>query len=319
MALEMVGISKAFPGVQALEGVSFDCAAGEVHAICGENGAGKSTLIKILGGIYHPDSGSIRIGGRAASFAHPVAARRAGISIVHQELSLLPERSVADNIFLGDEPVRGGRLDRKAMRERAQAILARLLSSIDPDARAGDLSIAEQQKVEIAKALATGPRILVMDEPTAALDDAEAARLLDLVRRLRSEGVAVVYVSHRLPEIVAISDRVTVLKDGRKVLTEPTSAMPVERLVRSMVGRSLADYFPPRAKQTGETMLELKNCSNDVLFDIDLVVRRGEIVGVAGLEGAGKSALARAIFGDRPFTSGQMRLDGRPFSPRSPR
>ncbi len=318
-ALEMVGISKAFPGVQALEGVSFDCAAGEVHAICGENGAGKSTLIKILGGIYHPDSGSIRIGGRAASFAHPVAARRAGISIVHQELSLLAERSVADNIFLGDEPVRGGRLDRKAMRERAQAILARLQSTISPDARAGDLSIAEQQMVEIAKALATNPRILVMDEPTAALDEAEAARLLDLVRRLRSEGVAVVYVSHRMPEIAAISDRVTVLKDGRKVLTEPTSVMPIDRLVRSMVGRSLADYFPPRGKKAGETLLELKNCSNGALFDIDLVVRRGEIVGVAGLEGAGKSDLARAIFGDRPFTSGEMRLSGRPYAPRSPR
>jgi ribose transport system ATP-binding protein len=319
LALQMDGISKAFPGVRALADVSFDCIAGEVHAICGENGAGKSTLIKILGGIYQPDAGEIRVGGAPLAFAHPVAARQAGISIVHQELSLLPHRTVADNIFLGEEPVRRGRLDRTAMREGARKVLGRLGSTIGPDVRAGDLSLAEQQIVEIAKALVTSPRILVLDEPTAALDDTEAARLLGLVRQLRDQGVALVYVSHRMPEIAAISDRVTVLKDGRKVVTDRTSAMPIDRLVRCMVGRDLSDFFPPRATSAGEVLLEIANGGNAVLSGINLTLRRGEIVGVAGLEGAGKSALARAIFGDRPFTRGTMRFAGRSFTPRSGR
>ena len=318
-ALEMIDISKAFPGVRALENVSFDCMAGEVHAICGENGAGKSTLMKILGGIYQPNAGTIRIGGEPVVFVHPVAARRAGISIIHQELSLLPDRTVAENIALGEEPTRRGVLDRAAMRAGAQKVLTRLQSSITPETRAGELSLAEQQMVEIAKALATNPRIFVMDEPTAALDDTEASRLLDLVRRLRSDGVAVVYVSHRMPEIAAISDRVTVLKDGRKVLTDRTAAMPVDRLVRSMVGRDLEEFFPPRGTSSGEVLLEVRKGGNETLSDIDLVVRRGEIVGVAGLEGAGKSALARAIFGDHPFTRGTMHVDGQVFAPRSSR
>ncbi|MCW6512767.1 sugar ABC transporter ATP-binding protein [Lichenifustis flavocetrariae] len=315
----MIGISKSFPGVRALEDVSFECRPGEVHAICGENGAGKSTLMKILGGIYRPDGGEIRIKGQPASFAHPVEARRAGIGIIHQELSLLPDRSVAENIVLGAEPTRRGVLDRTAMRAGAREILARLQSSIEVDARAGDLSLAEQQMVEIAKALASKPSILVMDEPTAALDDSEASRLLDLVRRLRRDSVAVVYVSHRMPEIAAISDRVTVLKDGRKVLTDRTEAMPTGRLVRCMVGRDLEEFFPPRGAADGGVLLQVNEGGNATISDINLTVRRGEVVGVAGLEGAGKSALARAIFGDRPFTRGTMQLNGQPFAPRSSR
>ncbi len=317
--LEMTGISKAFPGVRALTDVGIDCAPGEVHAVCGENGAGKSTLIKILGGVYQPDAGTIRVGGMVAEFAHPIAARRAGISIVHQELSLLPDRSVAENIFLGHEPTRRGILDRAAMRAGARDILGRLNSSIDPAARAGDLAVAEQQMVEIAKALASKPQILVMDEPTAALDDAEAARLIGLVRRLRRDGVAVIYISHRIPEIAAVSDRVSVLKDGRKVLTDVTAAVPPERLVRAMVGRDLAEFFPARGSGAGEVLLEVSGGGNDSLSDIDLVVRRGEIVGIAGLEGSGKTALARAIFGDRPFTRGTMCLAGQALAPRSAR
>jgi ribose transport system ATP-binding protein len=315
----MERISKSFPGVQALDEVSFDCAAGEVHAICGENGAGKSTLIKILGGVHQPDAGRLRVGGEPVAFAHPVAARRAGVGIVHQELSLLADRSVAENIFLGREPTRFGRLDRAAMREDARRILTRLRASVDPDARAGDLSVAEQQMAEIAKALASEPRILVMDEPTAALDDAEAARLLDLVRRLRGEGVAIVYISHRMPEIAAVSDRVTVLKDGRRIVTAPTADMPAEALVRAMVGRDLAHYFPPRGGPAGDILFEATRGGNAELDDIDMIVRRGEIVGVAGLEGAGKMALARALLGDRPLTRGEMRLAGAPYAPRSPR
>ena len=319
-ALEMSEISKGFPGVRALEAVSFDCRPGEVHAICGENGAGKSTLMKILGGIYRPDAGTLRIGGRAVTFAHPVEARRAGIGIIHQELSLLPDRSVAENIYLGIEPVRRGVIDRAALQAGARKLLERLGSAIPIEARAGDLSVAGQQIVEIAKALALDPAILVMDEPTAALDDADASRLLDLVRRLRGQGVALIYVSHRLPEIAAVSDRVTVLKDGRRVATDRATAMPPQRLVRLMVGRDLAEFFPPRAAgPPGEVLLELRGCGNATLADIDLEVRRGEIVGVAGLEGSGKSELARAIFGDAPFTRGEMRFEGRSLAPRSAR
>jgi len=319
-ALDMRGIHKSFPGVRALNDVSFDCAAGEVHAVCGENGAGKSTLIKILGGIYRPDAGTIQLGGRAVNFDHPAEARRAGIGIIHQELSLLPDRLVAENIHLGLEPVRGGLLDQGAMRRGSQALLTRLGSALEPDARAGDLSLAEQQVVEIAKALALAPSILVMDEPTAALDDTDARHLLNLVRKLRAEGVAIVYVSHRLPEIAAIADRVTVLKDGRRTATDAAAAMPPERLVRLMVGRDLAEYFPPRsATPPGNVLLEVSGGGNAELSGIDLVLQRGEIVGVAGLEGSGNAALARAIAGDRPFTRGQMRLAGRTLALRSAR
>ncbi|PPE82017.1 sugar ABC transporter ATP-binding protein [Kaistia algarum] len=316
----MRDITKSFPGVRALEAVSFDCAAGEVHAICGENGAGKSTLIKVLGGIYQPDAGSILVEGTPVAFTHPVQARRAGISIIHQELSLLPHRSVAENVFLGLEPTRFGRLDRKAMQVGARCLLDRLGSTIAAEARAGELSIAEQQIVEIAKALAIDARILVMDEPTAALDDTSARRLLDLVGKLRGEGVAIVYVSHRMPEIAAIADRVTVMKDGRKVETGAVADMPIERIVRLMVGRELSDFYPARPNATqGDVLMEIEGGGNAALADIDLVLRAGEIVGVAGLEGSGKSALAQAIFGDRPFTRGTMRFAGRPIELKRPR
>lgn len=318
-ALEMRGISKLFPGVRALEDVSFDCRTAEVHAICGENGAGKSTLMKILAGIYRPDSGSILIDGRPVTFAHPAEARRAGIGIVHQELSLLPERSVAENICLGLEPSRRGVLDRSALRRRAKALLERAGSGLSVDAPARELSVAQLQLVEIAKSLARDPRILVLDEPTAALDEAEAEHLLALVRRLRAEGVAVIYVSHRMREIAAISDRVTVLKDGRRVETDTIAAMPPGRIVRLMVGRELSDMFPPRDGVPGEVLLSVADGRNDALADIALTVRAGEIVGVAGLEGSGKSELARAILGDVPFTHGTMRLGGRALRPAAPR
>jgi ABC-type sugar transport system ATPase subunit len=226
-ALEMLNISKTFPGVRALDDVTFGCARGEVHALCGENGAGKSTLIKILGGAYQPDCGRILLDGHEVEFSHPVASRRAGVSIIHQELSLLPHRSVAENIFLGIEPTRYGMLDRRKMRDDAERLLCRLGSSIRAETGAGDLSIAQQQLVEIAKALTIDARILVMDEPTAALDRDDAARLLDLVKRLTAGGVSVIYVSHRMPEIKTVANRVTVLKDGRTVMTAPIAVVVI--------------------------------------------------------------------------------------------
>ena len=262
LALEMRDISKSFPGVRALEGVSFDCAAGEVHAICGENGAGKSTLIKVLGGVYRPDAGAILIGGTERSFARPADARAAGVSIIHQELSLLAYRTVAENVFLGLEPTRWGRLDRGAMRLGTARLLQRLSSTIDPDTSAGDLSVAEQQVVEIAKALAFDARILVMDEPTAALDEVDAKRLLALVGKLRQQGVAIVYISHRMSELAAVADRISVMKDGRKVITAAASELPTDRIVRLMVGRDLAEFYPPRSQTPrGPPLLEIASAA----------------------------------------------------------
>ncbi len=319
LALEMRGVSKSFPGVRALDGVNFDCAAGEVHAICGENGAGKSTLFKILGGVYRPDSGTIRVNGQEANFRHPAEARNAGVSIIHQELSLLPHRSVAQNIFLGREPVRWGVIDRDAMRTGAARLLDRLSSRIDHETLAGELSVAEQQIVEIAKALALDARILVMDEPTAALDDVDAGRLLAIVRKLRSEGAAIVYISHRMTEIAGIADRITIMKDGRNVETAKADALPIDRIVRLMVGRDLAEFYPKRVDRApGPVLLTVVGGGNAGLRDIDLQVCAGEIVGVAGLEGSGKTSLARAIFGDLPFEQGALTMDGEPFAPKSP-
>jgi ribose transport system ATP-binding protein len=273
-----------------------------------------------LGGVYKPDSGKILIDGSERSFARPAEARAAGVSIIHQELSLLPHRTVAQNIFLGLEPTRFGRLDRVAMREGTQRLLRRLSSTIDPETRAGDLSVAEQQIVEIAKALAFDARILVMDEPTAALDEVDAQRLLALVAKLREEGVAIVYISHRMSELAAVADRISVIKDGRKVITAAARELRTDRIVRLMVGRDLAEFYPPRSQTPpGPALLEIASGGNGVLAEIDLTVRAGEIVGVAGLEGSGKTALARAIFGDRPFDRGTLSIDGAPKDIRSPR
>lgn len=319
-ALDMLAICKSFPGVRALDGVDFDCRAGEVHALCGENGAGKSTLMKILGAVYRPDSGQLRIGGAAVDFRHPREARAAGISIVHQELSLMPFRTVAENIFAGQEATRFGLLDRKLMARRSKSLLSRLGSDLSPSAQVSGLSIAEQQIVEIAKALLLDASVLVMDEPTAALDERDARALLNLVEKLRAEGVAIVYISHRMPEVMAIADRVTVLKDGRKIWTRPRSAVEVDAIVTAMVGRDISGFFPEAGNsRLGEVALELSGCSSAVLHNINLIVRAGEILGVAGLEDSGKAALAQAVFGDHSLTGGSISVEGKAFSVKSPR
>lgn len=319
-ALSMTGISKAFPGVRALDGVDFECLPGEVHAICGENGAGKSTLMKILGGSYRPDAGAIHLAGKAMQFTHPRQAAEAGIAIIHQELSLLPHRTVADNIFMGHEIARRGLLDKAAMRERAAELLRRIGAQIDPQALVSSLSIAFQQLVEIAKALLPDTRILVMDEPTAALDERDSRTLLNLVDSLRGDGVSIVYISHRMPEVTAIADRITILKDGRKIWTRPRDAAPISEIVRAMVGRDLKDFYPAApASLPREVLLSIKGGANGALRDVTFDVRAGEIIGVAGLEDSGKGALAQALVGDAPFTSGTVALRGQPIALRTPR
>jgi len=320
--LEMRGITKRFPGVVALDGVSFDVRAGEVHALVGENGAGKSTLMKILSGAYTPDEGTLLFEGEPISFSHPWEAQQKGISIIYQEFNLLPYRTVAENIFLGREPVRRGLLDYGKLYQDTAELLARLGVDqwIRPDTLVKDLSVARQQLVEIAKALSFSSKVLVMDEPTAALTDREVELLMELVRRLRDEGLGIVYISHRFKEIFAIADRITVLKDGRKVGTVDAADVTPDDLIRMMIGRPLETFYPEyaRPEEIGEPVLEVVGGGNDVLDDIHLTVRAGEIVGVAGLQGSGRTELLRAIFGVQPFTRGIVRLRGHEVRIRSP-
>ncbi|TBL31139.1 sugar ABC transporter ATP-binding protein, partial [Verrucosispora sp. SN26_14.1] len=246
--LALRGISKSFLGVRVLDGVGLDVAAGEVHAVVGENGAGKSTLMKIVSGGYAPDEGTVELDGEPRAFGGPRDAQRAGIGIIHQEFNLLPERTVAENVFLGHEPTRRGLVDRRRMRERTRQLLASVGETALPaDAPVGRLSVAQQQVVEIAKALALDARLIIMDEPTAALADHEVTLLYALVRRLQEQGIGILYVSHRLAEVFDLSDRITVLKDGRRVTTTDTADTGADDLVRHMVGRELSHYYPPRA------------------------------------------------------------------------
>ncbi|HSI79373.1 MAG TPA: sugar ABC transporter ATP-binding protein [Solirubrobacterales bacterium] len=321
--LEMRGISKEFYGVRVLDKVDLDCKAGEVHAIVGENGAGKSTLMKILVGAYTPTEGEVRIEGEPVSFSHPLEGQHAGVSIIYQEFNLLPDRSVAENIFLGREPKRGLLVDRRQMEERSAEILEQLAPDdpISPRAQVGLLSVDRQQTVEIAKALSLDSKIVVMDEPTAALAAHEVERLFEQIERLKERGIGVVYISHRLKEIFEIAERVTVLKDGERVDTKRPSEVTSPDLVRMMVGRELDQYFPQRADagSRGPVKLRLRGAANYLLSNIDLDVHGGEILGLAGLQGSGRTELARAIFGADPFDTGKLELDGKEREIRSPR
>ena len=319
--LAMRGIAKRFFGVPVLTDVDLEVRAGEVHALMGENGAGKSTLMKILAGAHQPDAGTIALDGEPVRFGHPREAQRRGVSIIYQEFNLLPERTVAQNIFLGREPTRGPVVDGRAMAAATAALLADLgvERSIAPHSVVRELSVAQQQTVEIAKALSFAARILIMDEPTASLSPHEVEALFERVRRLQARGLAVLYISHRLKEIFEIAQRITVLKDGRRVDTVAAGAVTPAVLVKMMVGRDLDDYYPPRAATVGEVMLRVRGGGNARLHDIDVELRAGEIVGLAGLEGAGRTELARALFGADPFARGEVRLDGAPTLVRSPR
>ncbi|MDG4769436.1 sugar ABC transporter ATP-binding protein [Solwaraspora sp. WMMD792] len=319
--LALRGISKSFLGTRVLDGVDLDVAPGEVHAVVGENGAGKSTLMKIVSGGYAPDEGSVEFAGRRCVFAGPRDAQRAGIGIIHQEFNLLPERTVAENVFLGHEPLRRGLVDRRQMRARTERLLASVGERVLPvDTPVGRLGVAQQQVVEIVKALALDARLLIMDEPTAALADHEVELLYRLVRRLQDQGIGLLYVSHRLTEVFDLSSRITVVKDGRRVDTLRTADTTAEELVRLMVGREMSTLYPDRAGAgDGAVRLAVRGGGNRKLRDIDLHLRAGEVLGVGGLQGSGRSALARALFGAVPFTTGEVTLDGVPVRLRSPR
>ncbi|MFD4421086.1 sugar ABC transporter ATP-binding protein [Agromyces sp. NPDC058484] len=307
------GLEKSFFGVQVLRGVGLTLYPGQVHGLIGENGAGKSTFMKILAGVYERDAGTIRLAGEEVDFQHPVQAARAGLATVFQEFNLLPERTVAENVFVGREPKRGGFVDRKGMVRRTRELLADLgIDSIEADAPVRSLTVAEQQIVEIVKALSTDARVIQMDEPTAALADHEVELLYAIVRRLKERGVAIIYVSHRLKEIFDLCDTITVLKDGALVSTGPAAELDTDELVRRMVGRPIEAYYPDPEPGTvlGEPRLVLRGVGNAYVDGVDLELRAGEIVGIAGLQGSGRTELVEGVFGVTPFTRGRMLLDG---------
>ena len=320
--LTVRGLTKSFVGNLVLRSVDLDLLPGQVLGLVGENGAGKSTLMKILAGVHQADEGTIEIGGEKVHFTHPVQAQQAGLSTVFQEFNLLPERSVAENIWLGREPRRRGLVDTQAMNVDTDALLSGLgITGLRATRRVGSLSVAEQQVVEIAKAVSFDARIIQMDEPTAALADHEVELLYAIIRRLTERGVAIIYVSHRLKEIFDLCDTITVLKDGVQVATEPAGELGEGDRVRLMVGRSMSSFFPEQLPGTdlGEPRLELRGAGNGYVDGVDLTLRGGEIVGVAGLQGSGRTELLEGIFGVTPFSRGTVALDGSPVAIRTPR
>jgi len=320
MALTMTGIGKSFPGVRALSEVDLEVAAGEVHAIVGENGAGKSTLMKILAGVYQPDAGSIHIDGVKVSLQNPLDAKHLGIRMVYQELNLVPDLSVAENIALGRIPKKGGFVDRAQMHSDAQRVLSELQTKISPSTTLGDLTVSQQQLVEIAKAYASDPKIIVLDEPTSSLSEHETQALFQVIRRMSAGGISVIYISHRLREVMDIADVVTVIRDGQRIDTQKIEGVTVEKMISLMVGRQLAEVFPKRTVPIGETILEVRNvCVPGSCEDINFTVRSGEIVGLAGLVGAGRTEVAQAIFGLKSYSRGKVFVNGLPTRITSPR
>jgi len=319
-ALVMRGIGKKFPGITALSGVSLEVRPGEIHAIVGENGAGKSTLMKILAGVYQPDEGTITIRGDEVRLPNPLEAQKAGIRMVYQELNLVPDLSVAENISLGRMPKKYGLLDSKALITEAERVLGEFQTKISPTAMVGDLSVSQQQLVEIAKAYAGSTQFIVLDEPTSSLSEHEAQALFAVLRQMRTAGTSVIYISHRLREVIDIADRVTVLRDGSLVETRNAADITVEQMISLMVGRDLAEVFPKRVVPIGDTVLEVRELTSPGVFEnISLAVKAGEIVGLAGLVGAGRTEVAQAIFGLNPLTRGDVIVDGKARRIRSPR
>jgi ribose transport system ATP-binding protein len=320
--VEVKNISKAFPGVQALDDVSVTFLPGEVHAVVGENGAGKSTLMKIMAGAYKQDEGVVLFQGEEVQLNHPVQAQNLGVAIIYQEFNLLPERTVAQNIFLGREPSRYGVVNLRQLNNQTRDVLTDLgvEKMINPTSLVSALSVAEQQLVEIAKAVSLNAKVLIMDEPTASLTSTEVNLLFDLVDTLKAKGLAIIFISHRLSEVFGIADRITVLKDGQLVDTKDISKVTTEDVVYMMVGRTLDHYFPPLGVEDdfGEVVLRVKNGNNEFLSNINLELRRGEILGIAGLQGSGRTELAEALFGAVPFDEGEIELMGKTIAIKNP-
>ncbi|WP_394517348.1 sugar ABC transporter ATP-binding protein [Pantoea sp. SGAir0175] len=318
-ALEAEGISKFFPGVKALDNVSLRIKPGSVHALMGENGAGKSTLMKCLIGMYRPDKGTIRIKGEPVQFQDTMDALRSGISMIHQELNLVPYMTVAENIWLGREPMKYGFVDHGKLNQQTQELLNKLNIRLKADRLVGELSIASQQMVEIAKAVSWNSDIVIMDEPTSALTETEVAHLFTIIRDLRAQGKAIIYISHKMDEIFAITDEISIFRDGTWVGSNSTTAFTRQSLITQMVGRELTQLFPKFNSAIGEEVLTVRNLTcKDRFTDVSFNVRKGEILGVAGLVGAGRSEVMESLFGMESFDSGEVLIDGVPVKIDSP-
>ncbi|WP_374724139.1 sugar ABC transporter ATP-binding protein [Calidifontibacillus erzurumensis] len=310
--VEMRNISKAFSGNRVLENVDFEVLPGEIHALMGENGAGKSTLIKILTGIYERDAGTVHVKGKEVHFSNPKEAEKAGIAVIHQELNIIPQLTVSENMFLGKELTNGfGVLKTKEMKEKTTEYMNRLGISIDPDAEAGKLSVGQQQMIEIARAVAANTEVLIMDEPTAALTDREIETLFKVINSLKSQGVGIVYISHRMEEIFEICDRISILRDGQFIGTKKIKETNFDEVVQMMVGRELGERYPDRSVNPSDERLKVEGLTSKVVFEnISFSLRKGEILGVAGLMGAGRTEIMEALFGYRPKQQGKVFIDG---------
>ena len=318
-ALEAEGISKFFPGVKALDNVSLRVRPGTVHALMGENGAGKSTLMKCLIGMYRPDKGTIKIKGEPLQFQDTMDALRSGISMIHQELNLVPYMTVAENIWLGREPMKFGFVDHARLNQKTQELLNRLNIRLKAESMVGELSIASQQMVEIAKAVSWDSDIVIMDEPTSALTETEVAHLFTIIRDLREQGKAIIYISHKMDEIFNITDEVSIFRDGAWIASDETAKYTRQSLITQMVGRELTQLFPKFNSAIGEDVLTVRNLTcKDRFTDVSFNVRRGEILGVAGLVGAGRSEVMESLFGMESFDSGEILIDGVPVTIDSP-
>jgi rhamnose transport system ATP-binding protein len=318
--LTLKGIHKRFPGVHALRGVDFEVLPGEIHALLGENGAGKSTLIKVMAGVHEPDEGELKFAGQSMEFANPREAQTKGIDVIYQELSLYPELTVAENIFMGHAPYRRAGLfkmmDWGTMNRRAKELLAELdVHDLDVTRKVGSLNVGNRQRVEIAKALSLEAKLLIMDEPTAALTETDVEQLFRITRLLKKRGVGIIYISHKLTEVFELADRVTVLRDGQYIGTKNVKDTNERELISMMVGRTIENLFPKQDAKIGKVVLEVKNLNRQPLTkNVSLQVRAGEIVGIAGLVGSGRSETAQVIFGILPAQSGQILMDGKPVT-----
>jgi len=319
IVLEMQDISKTFPGVHALDHVSLTLHEGEVHGLMGENGAGKSTLMKILLGIYQRDEGVVRLRGREVSYSNPREAIADGICMIHQELNLIPEMTVAENIFLGREPLKNGFIDYRQMNREAKKLLDTLQLNIDPNLKLKKLTVAGQQMIEIAKAVSYDSSVLIMDEPTSAISEKEVAHLFEIIRTLTAKGVSVVYISHRMEEIYQICDRITVLRDGQLITSDLCANLTEQMLIKAMVGRTLEEYYPKEYAVPGDVVLRVEGLSSSPKFqNVSFEVRSGEVVGFAGMIGAGRTEICETIFGLRKRTAGTVTVSGKALNATAP-